>query len=108
MRLFDVRCDVRVGDRPQRRHRLERGEGQVIAGNRLDARTRLLGDGGGDLAGINRVSAISLRKNSRATLVRTRARTAVEVGSSPSCPAAACSAAIRFATSTRKGLASPA
>ena len=37
MRLFDLCCDVRVGDRPQRRHRLDRGEGQVIAGNRLGA-----------------------------------------------------------------------
>ena len=35
MRPLNLRRDVRVGDRPQRRHRLHRGEGQVIAGNRL-------------------------------------------------------------------------
>ena len=58
MRPLDLRGDVRVGDRPQRRHRLDRGEGQVIAGNRLGARTRLLGDGGGDLAGIDRIAAM--------------------------------------------------
>ena len=58
VRSFDLRGDVRVGDRPQRRHRLDRGEGQVIAGNRLGARTRLLGDGGGDLAGIDRIAAM--------------------------------------------------
>ena len=58
VRSFDLRGDVRVGDRPQGRHRLDRGEGQVIAGNRLGARTRLLGDGGGDLAGIDRIAAM--------------------------------------------------
>jgi hypothetical protein len=60
VRLLDLRRDVRVGDRPQRRHRLDRGEGQVIAGNRLGARTRLLSDGGGDLAGIDRAAAMPL------------------------------------------------
>ena len=55
---FDLCGDVRVGDRPQRRHRLHRGEGQVIAGNGLGARTRLLSDGGGDLASIDRVAAM--------------------------------------------------
>ena len=39
MRPLNLRRDVRVGDRPQRRHRLDRGEGQVIAGNRLRPRT---------------------------------------------------------------------
>jgi len=34
------------------------GEGEVIASNCLGARTRLLGDGGGDLAGIDRVAAM--------------------------------------------------
>jgi hypothetical protein len=34
------------------------GEGQVIASNGLGTRTRLLGDGGGDLAGIDRVAAM--------------------------------------------------
>jgi hypothetical protein len=28
MRVFDLRSEVRVGDHPQRRHRLDRGEGQ--------------------------------------------------------------------------------
>ena len=58
VRPFDLRRDVRVGDRPHARHRLDRGEGQVIAGDRLGARSRLLGDGGGDLAGIDRVAAM--------------------------------------------------
>ena len=58
MRQFDLRGDLRVGDRPQRRHRLHRGEGQVIAGNRLGARTRLLSDSRGDLAGIHRIAAM--------------------------------------------------
>jgi hypothetical protein len=58
VRTLDLCGEVRVGDRPQRRHRLHRGEGQVIAGDRLGARTRVLGDGGGDLAGINRVAAM--------------------------------------------------
>ena len=58
VRPLDLRGDVRVGDRPQGRHRLHRGEGQVIAGNRLGARTRLLSDSGGDLAGIDRIAAM--------------------------------------------------
>jgi hypothetical protein len=58
MRLLDLRGDVRVGDRPQARHRLNRGEGQVIAGNGLGARPRLLSDGPGDLAGIDRITAM--------------------------------------------------
>jgi len=58
MRTFDLCRDMRVGDRPQRRHRLDRGEGQVIAGNRLGVRTRQFGDGRGDLAGIDRVAAM--------------------------------------------------
>jgi hypothetical protein len=55
---FDLRGDLRVGDRPQRRHRLDRREGQVKAGNRLGARTRRLGDGRGDLAGIDRITVM--------------------------------------------------
>ena len=39
VRPLDLRRDVRVGDRPQRRHRLDRGEGQVVAGHRLGPRT---------------------------------------------------------------------
>ena len=35
MRPLNLCCDVRVGDRPQCRDRLHRGEGQVITGNRL-------------------------------------------------------------------------
>jgi hypothetical protein len=58
VRSFDLRGDLRVGDRPQCRHRLDRGEGQVIAGNRLGVRTRLLSDGSGDLAGIDRIAAM--------------------------------------------------
>ena len=42
----------------KRRHRLHRGEGQVIAGDRLGPRPRLLGDRGGDLAGIDRIAAM--------------------------------------------------
>ena len=49
---------VRVGDRPQGRHRLHRGEGQVIAGNRLGARTGLLSDCRRKLAGIDRLPAM--------------------------------------------------
>jgi hypothetical protein len=56
MRPFDLRGEVRVGDRPQARHRLDRGESQVIAGNCLGAGTRLLGDRPGDLAGIDRIA----------------------------------------------------
>jgi hypothetical protein len=58
VRPLDLRGDVRVGARAQGRHRLDRGERQVIAGNRLGARTRLLSDSGGDLAGIDRIPAM--------------------------------------------------
>jgi hypothetical protein len=58
VRLLDMRGDMWVGDRPQRRHRLDRGEGQVIAGNGLGARTRLLSDGGCDLTRIDRIAAM--------------------------------------------------
>jgi hypothetical protein len=58
VREFDLRGEVRVGDRPQRRHRLHRGEGQVITGNRVGTRTRLLSDGGRDFAGIDRIAAM--------------------------------------------------
>jgi hypothetical protein len=58
VRLLDQRCDVRVGDRPQGRHRLDRGERQVIASHRLGTRTRLFSDGGGDLTGIDRIAAM--------------------------------------------------
>ena len=58
IRPLDLRGDVRVGDRPQARHRLHRGKCQVIAGDRLGARTRRLSDGGGDLASIDRVATM--------------------------------------------------
>jgi hypothetical protein len=58
VRSFDLRSEVRVGDRPQRRHRLHRGKRQVIAGNRLGARTRLSNDCRRNLAGIDRVPAM--------------------------------------------------
>jgi hypothetical protein len=58
VRPLNLRGDVRVGDRPQRRHRLDRGEGQVIAGNRLGPWTRLLSDDGSDLARIDRIAAM--------------------------------------------------
>src|SRR4029450_691649 len=58
MREFDLTCELRVGDRPQRRHRLDRGEGQVIAGYRLGAGRRPLGGRSGDLAGVDRVAAM--------------------------------------------------
>ena len=38
MCLFDQGSDLRIGDRPQARHRLDRGEGQVITGNGLGGR----------------------------------------------------------------------
>ena len=103
MREFDLRSEVRVGDRPQGRHRLDRGEGQVIADNGLSTRARPLSNGGDDLAGIDRIAAMLCSEELRATSVRIRARSAAEIGSARSCPAAACRAAICFATSMRKG-----
>ena len=55
---FDRRRDRRVGDRPQRRHRLHRGERQVVAGDRLCARPRVLRDLARQLAGIDRLPAM--------------------------------------------------
>jgi hypothetical protein len=55
---FDDRCRRLVGDRPQRRHALHRGEGQVIAGDRLGPRTGVLGDRGGQLPGILRLASV--------------------------------------------------
>ena len=105
VRPFDLRGDVRVGDRPQRRHRLDRGEGQVIAGDRLGARTRLLRDGGGDLAGIDRSRPCSAAEELPRHLGPDLARSAGETGQSAGSPACSLNAAIRFATSTRNGLA---
>jgi hypothetical protein len=47
-----------VGDRPQRRHTLHRREGEVIAGDRLGSRPRVLGDRGGQLPGILRLASV--------------------------------------------------
>ena len=55
---FDDRRDGRVGDRPQRRHRLHRGEGQVVAGNRLGPRPGVFGDLPGQLPRIHRLPAM--------------------------------------------------
>jgi hypothetical protein len=108
VRLFDLCRDVRVGDRPQARYRLDWGEGQVIAGDRLGAQTRVFSD----VAVISRASIGSrpcwFRKNSLATSVCTCPRSVADTGSSASCPVASCRNAIRFAASTRKGLTSPA
>jgi hypothetical protein len=45
----------RVGDRPQGRHRLHRGEGQVIASNGLGSQPRVFRDLPGQLPGIHRL-----------------------------------------------------
>ena len=55
---FDGRRRGLVGDRPQRRHALHRGEGQVIAGDRLGPRPGMLGDRGGQLPGILRPASV--------------------------------------------------
>jgi hypothetical protein len=54
---FDRGRDRLVGDRPQRADALDGGEGQVVAGDRVRAGSRVLGDGRGDLAGVDRVPA---------------------------------------------------
>ena len=55
---FDHRCGLRVGDRPERRDALDRGEGEVVAGDRVRLRARVLGDGGGELAGVGRFATV--------------------------------------------------
>jgi hypothetical protein len=49
---FDLCGDLRVGDRPQRRHRLHRRECQIEPGDRLRLRPGMLRDGPGQLTGI--------------------------------------------------------
>jgi hypothetical protein len=55
---FDHRRHRRVGDRPQGRHRLHRGERQVIPGDRLRARPRVFRDLPRQFPGINRLPAM--------------------------------------------------
>ena len=55
---FDRGRHRRVGDRPQGRDGLHRGEGQVIAGNCLGSRPRVFRDLPGQLPGIHRLSAM--------------------------------------------------
>ena len=50
--------DRRVGDRRQGRHGLHRGEGQVVAGDRLRPRPRVFGDLTGHLPRIHRLAAM--------------------------------------------------
>jgi hypothetical protein len=105
--LFDLCGDVRVGDRPQGRHRLDRGEGQVMARHGLGARPRLLGYGGGELASIDWIAAIlsfeEFLRHLRAHLRPNCSGNTI----APNCLAAGSCAAILFATSTRNGLTSP-
>ena len=100
---LDHRGRGRVGDRPQRRHALHRGEGQVVAGDRWVRGRDCLAI----VAASSRASAgsrpCSAVKNSRATSVRIRARSAAGTGQSPGSPAAWLKAAIRRATSIRNG-----
>ena len=82
---------------------LHRGEGQVIAGDRLGPRPGMLGDRGGQLPGILRLAAVLGGEESPCHLgadpgpIRSRHRPV------PGSPAAWLKAAIRFATSTRNG-----
>ena len=55
---FDHRRHRRFGDRPQRRHRLHRGERQVVAGDRLGPRPGVLRDLSRQLPGIHRLPAM--------------------------------------------------
>ena len=55
---FDHRRHRRVGDRPQRRHRLHRRERQVVAGDRLCPRPRVFRDLPGQLPRIHRRPAV--------------------------------------------------
>ena len=55
---FDHSRHRRIGDRPQGRHRLHRGERQVIPGNCLCPRPRVFRDLSRQLPGIDRLSAM--------------------------------------------------
>ena len=58
MGLFDHSRHRRIGDRPQGRDRLHRGERQVIPGNRLCSRPRVFRDLSRQLPGIHRLPAM--------------------------------------------------
>jgi len=58
MRLFDLGRDGRLGERPQRRHALHRGEREVIAGDRGCLWAGVFGDHGGQFALILRRPAV--------------------------------------------------
>ena len=55
---FDHSRHRRLGDRPQTRHRLHRGERQVITSNRLCPRPRVFRDLSRELSGIRRLPAM--------------------------------------------------
>ena len=55
---LDLRRDLRRGDRPQRAHGLDGGEGQVVPADRGRPRPRVFGDGPGQLAGVDRVPVV--------------------------------------------------
>jgi hypothetical protein len=55
---FNYSRHLRISDRPQRRHRLHRGEGQVISSRRLCPRPRAFRDLPSQLSGADRLSAI--------------------------------------------------
>ena len=102
---FDLRRHRLVGDRPQRRDGLHRGERQVVAGDRLCPWPGVLGDLRGQLPRIVRLAAV-LGGEELAVPPRSAPGPDPPRASArpPGRPAAVLMAAIRLATSTRNGL----
>ena len=96
----------RFGDRPQARHRLHRETSS--RNRRLSAPVDVNCSRSAQPTREHQSGArpCSATKNSRATCVRTRARSAAATEASTGSPIAALRAAIRLATSTRNGVAS--
>ena len=96
MGLLDHRRHRRIGDRPQTRHRLHRGECQVIPGNSLCPRPRVFRDLSRQFPGIHRLPAMLGEEElpghlgpypgpvrGRQRCVRGKAGSAVDCGNAP-------------------------
>ena len=106
VRPLDRRGRSRVGERPQCRDRLHRRKRQVITGDRLRAWSRVLRDLGCELSGVDRVAAVLCVEELLRQLSPMRARDEAATSASAGAPIKAFRSAIRFATSTRNGVAS--